>query len=280
MDYRCYACLTKAFTKLLEEHEQNNEKREDLTREFLAFLSSAPQGLIAPEVARMNQYKIKEILGVDDPYKEIKFLSNKYLLDKYEYFQDLITKSENSYDTALRLAIAGNIIDYAANPDFDVEATINNVLNSDFGINDSIALKNNINKAKHVLYLADNAGEIVMDKLFLEQINHPNVTYVVRHAPAINDVTLDDVKQTGIDKYANIITNGYDAPSTILDKVSEEFIENYNSADVIISKGQGNFEGLLNVKDERIFFLMMVKCNMVAERLGTKRGTFVACRNK
>jgi len=106
------------------------------------------------------------------------------------------------------------------------------------------------------------------------------VTYVVRHAPAINDVTLDDVKQTGIDKYANIITNGYDAPSTILDKVSEEFIENYNSADVIISKGQGNFEGLLNVKDERIFFLMMVKCNMVAERLGTKRGTFVACRNK
>lgn len=280
MDYRCYACLTKAFTSLLEEHEHNEEKREKQTREFLSFLSSAPAGLIAPEVARLNQYKMKEILGIEDPYKEIKFLSNKYLLDKYEYFQELITNASNAYDTAIRLAIAGNIIDYAANPDFDLEGTINKVLKGKFGINDSLLLKEKISNAKHILYLADNAGEIVMDKLFLAHLNHPNITYVVRHAPVINDVTLEDVKQTEIDKYAKVITNGYDAPSTVLNKCSEEFLQHYNNADVIISKGQGNYEGLIDVKDDRIFFLMMVKCNMVADRLGTTKGSFVTCRNK
>jgi len=280
MDYRCYPCLAKAFTKLIEEHNISEDKSENLTREFFAHISSAPNGLIAPEVARMSQYKIKEILKVNDPYKDIKEKSNQYLLDKYEIFKNRIESSENKYDTAIRLAIAGNIIDYAANPDFDLDGTIDKVLKDTFAINDSLILKEEISKAKNVLYLADNAGEIVMDKLFIEHLNHPNITYVVRHAPVINDVTLDDVKQTGIDSFAKVITNGYDAPSTVLPKVSYEFKEAYNNADVIISKGQGNFEGLMNVTDNRIFFLMMVKCDVIGDRLNVNKGSFVVCRNK
>ncbi|MCT4599765.1 MAG: ARMT1-like domain-containing protein [Marinifilaceae bacterium] len=280
MDYRCYACLTKSFVKLLEEHEKDLSKREDMIKDFLGFLASAPEGLIAPEVARMNQYKMKEILNVQDPYKNIKYISNKNLLDRYSYFEKIVENSNNSFDTAIRLAIAGNIIDYAANPDFNLEQTIENVLVDEFGINDSILLKEKIEKADKILYLADNAGEIVMDKLFLQTIKHPNVIYVVREAPVINDVTLEDVKQTGIDKYCSVIKNGYDAPSTIINKASKEFLDHYKDADIIISKGQGNYEGLLDVKDDRIFFLMMIKCEMVAERLNTKKGSFVVCRNK
>jgi len=280
MDYRCYPCLAKAFTKLIEEHNISEDKSENLTREFFAHISSAPDGLIAPEVARMSQYKIKEILEVNDPYKEIKEKSNQYLLDKYDGFKDLIETSDNKFDTAVRLAIAGNIIDYAANPEFDLDGTIDKVLKDTFAINDSLILKEEISKAKNILYLADNAGEIVMDKLFIESLNHPNITYVVRHAPVINDVTLEDVKQTKIDSFTKVITNGYDAPSTVLQKVSEEFKEAYKNADLIISKGQGNYEGLLNVKDNRIFFLMMVKCDVIGDRLNVNKGSFVVCRNK
>lgn len=280
MDYRCYPCLAKAFTKLIEEHNISKDKGENLTREFFSHISSAPEGLIAPEVARMSQHKIKEILNVDDPYRDIKEKSNQYLLERYDLFKNLIESSEDKYDTSIRLAIAGNIIDYAANPEFDLNGTIDKVLKGTFAINDSLVLKEKISKAENILYLADNAGEIVMDKLFIQYLNHPNITYVVRHAPVINDVTLNDVKQTGIDKHAKVITNGYDAPSTVLPKVSDEFMEAYNNADVIISKGQGNFEGLMNADDDRLFFLMMVKCDVIGERLNVKKGSFVVCRNK
>ena len=242
MDYRCYSCLAKAYTKLLEEHNLTADERERHTKAFLSFMASAENGLIAPEVARKNQHQIKELLGIEDPYKDIKIRSNQYLLDKYPYFRDLIKNSKDPFDTALRLAIAGNIIDYAANPDFDLEGTIDKVLKEDFAINHSAELKKKLKTANTVLYLGDNAGEIVMDKLFLEHLELPNVYYAVRNAPVINDVTLEDARQTGIDKHATVISNGYDAPSTILSRVSKEFMEIYTKADVVISKGQGNLE--------------------------------------
>lgn len=280
MDYRCYPCLLKAFTKLIEEHCVDKKNKESITREFMSHLVDTPAGIIAPEIARISQQKIKEILGVNDPYKTIKENSNQYLLDRYKYFKQLIEISTDKFDTAIRLAIAGNIIDYAANPDFNIDKTINKVLEGEYAINNTTELEKRISESKSILYLGDNAGEIVMDKLFIETINHPNVTYVVRNAPVINDVTLDDVKQIGLDTICKVITNGYDAPSTVLTKASIDFKYAYKSADLIISKGQGNFEGLLNVKDDRIFFLMMVKCDVIGEFLNVNKGSFVVCRNK
>lgn len=278
MDYRCYSCLAKAYTKLLEEHNLTEEERERHTKAFLSFMANSENGLIAPEIARRNQHQIKELLGIEDPYKDIKIKSNQYLLDKYDYFNKLISESEDPFDTAIRLAISGNIIDYAANPDFDLEGTIEKVLKEDFAINHSAELKEKLESAKTVLYLGDNAGEIVMDKLFLEHIKHPNVYFSVRNAPVINDVTFEDARQTGIDKYAKVISNGYDAPSTILDRCSDEFMEIYNSADIIISKGQGNLEGLLNENNPKLFFLLMVKCEMIAEKFNVKKGDFVVAK--
>jgi uncharacterized protein with ATP-grasp and redox domains len=278
MDYRCYSCLAKAYTKLLEEHNLSADERERQTKAFLSFMANAENGLIAPEIARRNQHQIKKLLGLEDPYKEIKIRSNQYLLDKYSYFKELINRAKDPFDIAIRLAISGNIIDYAANPDFDLEGTITKVLKEDFAINHSEELKSKLKTAKTVLYMGDNAGEIVMDKLFLEHINHPNVYYSVRNAPVINDVTFEDAKQTGIDKYAKVISNGYDAPSTILNKCSQEFLDIYDKADVIISKGQGNLEGLLNEKNPKLFFLLMVKCEMIAEKFNVKKGDFVVSK--
>lgn len=275
MDYRCYSCLIRSYSKLIEEHHLNPDDRERQIKAFLKFLSGLEDGLIAPEIARKNQKKIQTLLNTDDPYKEIKYQSNKYLLDKYDYFKELINKADDPFDTALRLAISGNIIDYAANPDFDLDATISKVLNEEFAVNDSLLLKEKISSAKTILYLGDNAGEIVMDKLFLEHLNHPNVYFAVRNAPVINDATIEDTKLTGLDKIVKVISNGYDAPSTVLNKCSEEFMSIYRDADLIISKGQGNLEGLLNEDNPKLFFLLMVKCDMIAEKFDVKKGDFV-----
>jgi len=153
--------------------------------------------------------------------------------------------------------------------------TIDMVLISEFTTDHSTELKRKLEKAKTVLYLGDNAGEIVFDKLFIGTINHPDLTYVVRGAPIINDVTMEDADYVGMKDIAKVITSGYDAPSTIVNKSSEQFREYFDKADIIISKGQGNLEGLLPLNDKRIFFLLMVKCDVIAELLNVKKDSFV-----
>ena len=125
------------------------------------------------------------------------------------------------------------------------------------------------------MYLGDNAGEIVFDKLLIETIGNKNVTYVVRSAPILNDVTINDAKEVGIDNVAEVISSGYDAPSTVLSKSGTTFLNKYLSADLIISKGQGNLEGLLYENDPRIFFILMAKCDVIAETLKVNKGSFL-----
>ena len=189
--------------------------------------------------------------------------------------ENIIRQSKDPFDTALRLAIAGNIIDFAANDNFNLQATINKTLNSEFAIDHSKQLKKAIENAKTVLYLGDNAGEIVFDKLFIQTINHPGLTYVVRGAPVINDATMEDAEYIGMKEIVNVISNGYDAPSTVPDKSSKQFQQYFRKADLIISKGQGNLEGLISLNDGRIFFLLMVKCDVIAEMLKVKKESFV-----
>ncbi|NJK96088.1 MAG: DUF89 family protein [Bacteroidales bacterium] len=215
-----------------------------------------------------------------DPYKDIKRLSNEQVLQMYPELKNTIRNSANPFQTALRLAIAGNIIDFGIDNQYDLHTTINKVLTEQFAADDSQALHNEIAKAKTILYLGDNAGEIVFDKLFLELLKHPDVYFAVRNQPIINDATIEDAKYIGMDKIAKVISNGYDAPSTILKHCSDEFLEVFHRADVIISKGQGNLEGLLGKTDKNIFYLLMVKCDVIANALGVKRGEFVVKRNK
>jgi hypothetical protein len=225
--------------------------------------------------ARELYAHLREISGNVDLYRDIKKSSNDLVLGLYLEMKKLIIQSEDPFETALRLAIAGNIIDYAINEPFDLMTTVDRVLKSDFSINHSNQLRHEIQKAQTILYLGDNCGEIVFDKLFIETLAHPNIYYAVRDAPVINDATLEDAYSVGMDQVAQVISNGYDAPSTLIAHCSAEFMEVYDRADVIISKGQGNLEGLFNCLNPKIFFLLMVKCDVVAERLGVKKGGFV-----
>ena len=277
-DYRCFFCFARAFEKLLEEEKLTVAEKNSFTRGMTMLYSKTQENFSAPAFSRELHQILKLYSKNADPYVDIKKQSNDLVLGLYPTLKQLVFESGNTFDTALRLAIAGNIIDFAVGDQHNLEATIEKVLKSDFAINHTPELMEALVTSKKVLYLGDNAGEIVLDKLFIETIMHPNLVFAVRGAPVINDVTLDDARYVGMDQVADVIQNGYEAPSTILDKCSDEFQKHFNDADVIISKGQGNLEGLLHKTDKPVFFLLMVKCNVIAEALGVKKGDFVVIK--
>jgi uncharacterized protein with ATP-grasp and redox domains len=156
--------------------------------------------------------------------------------------------------------------------------SIERIAHSPLAIDDSKFLKEDLNKASSLLYIGDNCGEIILDKLFLETINFPNTYFAVRSGPVINDATIEDAVMVGIDKIAKVISTGDDAPGVALDSCSDEFKEIFQKSDVIISKGQGNLEGLIDV-DQNIYFLLVTKCDLVGNLVGTAKGDFVVKRS-
>jgi len=274
MDNRCKTCFTNNYDKLLKKNPLSGCEALAFCGFFHRLLENT-ENKSSPEIQRILQHKLREMNGVVDPYYKEKQQSNRIAFKLYDEWKPKVLASDNPFDLALHLAIAGNIMDYGVDHVFDVQKTIKKSLHTEFAIDHSAALKQRIAKAKSILYLGDNAGEIVFDKLFIETIMHPNVIFAVKDAPILNDVTFDDAEDVGMNEVADVISNGYDASSTLLDKCSKEFLDVYHSADVIISKGQGNLEGLIDEKDPRIFFLFMVKCEVIAERVGVEKGSLV-----
>lgn len=274
VDERCIKCFLRTYERLFEKYNVS-ERHQGF---FLSFFNHIVKGNytnFAPEIQRNLNRTFCRLIGMEDPFSQEKEDSNRIALELYDEWKPKVIESNNPFNLALKLAIAGNIMDYGASTSFDIHKTIDSVLQSNFAIDKSKELKQRLLKAKQVLYLGDNAGEIVFDKLFIETTQHGNITYAVKGAPVLNDVTMDDANQVNMHCSANVISNGYDAPSTILSHCSDEFLKIYNSADLIISKGQGNLEGLLDTKDPRIFFLLMVKCDLIAEILKVKKDDFV-----
>jgi len=148
----------------------------------------------------------------------------------------------------------------------------------ELAIDDSRFLRDDLEHAQTLLYVGDNCGEIVLDKLFLETIDISQKNFVVRESPVINDITLEDAKMTGIDKIATILTTGDDSPGAVWESASKDFRDHFNNADVIISKGQGNLEGLIDVPHDHVYFLLVTKCDLIGEKIGTRNGDFVVKR--
>jgi len=272
-------CQVRSFEKLLEKHDFTGQQKNELTREFLRWLSQISDSPKIPELGREIHAKIRKVLGTDDPYLNEKEKANQYLLSRYSEFRQLIDRSEDPFQTAMKLAIAGNIIDFGPGRDFNIQETIDKVLQTPLKIDHSGQLKRAVQNARNILYLGDNAGEIVMDKLFLETIGHPQVYFAVRGRPVINDATEKDANFVKMGELAKVISNGYDAPSTIVSKSSQKFRDLYGNADLIIAKGMGNLEGLLDENQKEIFFLLMVKCQVIGDKIGAKTGDIVALRN-
>ncbi len=273
-DHRCVDCFRRGYERLLSKHQITDEAIEQAVRDQLEAYIEA-NSLSSPEMQQQLSWHFSRLTGIADPFVEEKRISNSQADNLYHEWKPKVKRADNPELLTLRLAIAGNIMDYGAHQHFDLEQTITKVLDAEFAIDHSAKLLREIKKAEKVLYLCDNAGEIYFDKLFIETLQHPDLTAVVRGFPSLNDVTIQDAFQAGLHEVCKVIDNGSDAPSTILNDCSHEFLEAFQQADLIISKGQGNLEGLLPVADERMYFLLMAKCDVIADLLEVNRGDII-----
>ena len=242
-----------------------------------AMMKDIPLENTPPETGEIIYRKVREITGVTDPYKEVKKANIEEALSLYPELKKIVRESDNSLLTAIRIAIAGNVIDLGVNKKFDLVEDVYKIIKQDFAILDFKKFEKQLKIADSVLYLGDNAGESVFDKILIEELNKP-VTYAVREIPVINDVTEEDAIASGIDEVAEIISSGTTAPAVILSLCNNEFIKRFNSAKMIISKGQGNYEGLSDVK-QPVFFLLKAKCFVIANDLNVEENDIVLKAN-
>ena len=255
----------------------DNELRERILREVLSYLSEKSFEGTAPSIGRDIHGIVKTLTGDTDPYYKAKKDSNTLALKLIPSLKGSIRNSFDPFETALRLAIAGNIIDYGQG-DTIGEETIKNALSQCLTQpieRDAIEnLKQELSRASNILYLADNAGEIVFDRLLIDELQHYPVSLAVRGKPIINDALREDAAIAGIDKVIEVIDNGADIPGTIIEECSQEFRERFFESDLIIAKGQGNYETLSNTP-KKIFFLLKVKCPVIARDIGCNEGDIV-----
>ena len=252
----------------------NDEKKIKKVLDAVGMLlPKLPLESTPPESARVIYHKIAEITGNPDPYRDIKRKSTQTALSLFPALKRQVEKSDDRLLTAIRIAIAGNVIDFGASWDFDMETEVAEILEKDFTECDYPRFKYRLNQADEILYIGDNAGECVFDRILIEEIKKP-VIYVVRNSPIINDATVEDAVQAGLDKVATILSSGAEGPGTILETCSLEFKNVYRKAKLIISKGQGNYEALSN-ETGPIFFLLKTKCHVIANDFGINQGDIV-----
>lgn len=236
-------------------------------------LKDIPMHLTPAETGQIVYREVKKVTGVSDPYKALKKAHIREAKVLVPQLKKMVEQSDDPLLTAIRIAIAGNVIDLGINKTFDLVKDVEKILAQDFAIFDYDSFRQQLDGAQNVLYLGDNCGESVFDKILIEQINKP-VIFAVRSAPIINDVTMEEAIESGLDEVASLMESGCVAPGTILSQCTDTFMEAYHHADLIISKGQGNYEGLSEA-DRPIFFLLKAKCHVIAKDLGVHEGDIV-----
>ncbi len=271
----CIPCLLKQGIRISKFTNNGLEKTEDILREVIGYLHVEDYNMTPPYLAKNIYGIISKHTGIDDPYYSVKKYYNRELMDIQSDLEKIVENSEAQFTTAVKLAITGNIIDFGIGYDIDKEMVLKNVKeveDKSLAKDEIKELYASLSNAKTLLYIGDNCGEIVFDKVFIKYLKTTfpklKVYFGVRGGAVINDVTLEDGKEVGMEEFAETLDNGDRAPGTIIGSVCSEFKDLFYKADVVISKGQGNYETLNEVDRGNIYFLFMAKCEVVAEKLG------------
>jgi uncharacterized protein with ATP-grasp and redox domains len=247
---------------------------EQILREVLQMIAGADLNQPPPVLGQRLHQRLRELTGIPDPYQAAKDRFNRLALDLLPELSAKIEAAADPFELAVRFATAGNVIDLAAKGGLDdghVKLELELALTDPFA-GDLDSFREATAEAGSILYLADNAGEIVFDRLLIERLPPGRVTVAVRGRPVINDATREDAQTAGLDRIAKLIDNGSGAPGTVLEDCSAEFRARFESAGVIIAKGQGNFESLSGT-ETNIFFLLKIKCPVVAAQTRLELGT-------
>ena len=278
----CIPCFVRQALTSVRLVTNDMRVHEQIVREVLTLVRDMDMRQNPPTIAQKIHQLIRQLTGEYDPYRGKKQRFNKLALRIYPELKRRVRASGSPLETAVRLAIAGNIIDFGVNhslEESDLEETINDSLTSDFDKTQLKSFKDAVIRAKDILYLGDNTGEVVFDRLLIELLPWEKITFAVKGRPVINDATIEDAEMAGLTDIVNVIENGSDAPGTILESCSHYFRNQFAGADLVIAKGQGNYETLSNV-DKNIFFVLKAKCPVIARDLGCEVGEMIFRKSK
>ena len=278
--FDCIPCFVRQSLDSVRMTTPDEAVHERLLREVLRVLADMDMRQSPPATAKRIHRLIREMTGQADPYRAVKERFNRLAMDVYPELKAKVERSASPLETAVRLAIAGNVIDSGVNHhlrDEQVHEAIDHALDAPFEA-DLEAFDEETSNAGNILYLADNAGEIVFDRLLIEQLPAEKVTVAVKGSPIINDATMEDAEAAGLTELVEVIDNGSDAPGTILEDCSDAFRRRFDEAGIVIAKGQGNYETLSDV-DKDIFFILKAKCPVIARDLDCQVGSLVLRRS-
>lgn len=276
----CVPCFIRQALEAARLVSTHSAVHEGILREVLRWSVEMDFDQPPPVMGQRIHRHLREIVGIEDPYRDVKDRQNRMALALVPDLETQIRVAADPLITALRLAIAGNVIDMGVSANVSeslVRESVNQALTEPFE-GDWKGFSHAVAEARSILYLTDNAGEIAFDRLLIEQLSPERVTVAVRGVPVINDATMADAMAVGLHEMVEIIDNGSDAPGTLLDECSQEFRQRFVQADLILAKGQGNFE-TLSEDGRNIFLLFKAKCPVIASHVGLPVGTHVLVRS-
>ncbi|MGB9628612.1 MAG: damage-control phosphatase ARMT1 family protein [Thermodesulfobacteriota bacterium] len=274
----CFSCFVRQALEAACMATPDERIHREVLNSVFSILSNVSAHMNPVEIAYLVHLRVKSITGEDDPYREAKRMQNDLALRYESTLSAQIAEMSDSLKGAMMFSAVGNAIDLPPHGAIsEIYKRYIEIISRGFAWDDYEQFLKRLAQANSLLYLGDNAGEIVWDKILIEELLENfnlDIIYVVRGSPILNDVTMEDAHFVGMDNLVKVISNGFDAPGTLLNRCSEKFLREYRKSDIVLSKGQGNYESL-SEENRPIFFLLNVKCSVIAEDIHCNVGDIV-----
>ncbi|NLY74993.1 MAG: DUF89 family protein [Firmicutes bacterium] len=270
----CLPCLLNQILRASRMVTDDVETHEKILREANDIISKYDSYSYAPEVGRVLHFLVKKHTGIKDPYQKLKQKHLKMALQYYPVLKRFLFDKEDRLYWVLKIAVVGNVFDAAINSEIKDGDDLMKELAVEFKKCELERFRKQLKNARTMLIIGDNAGETVFDRVLIEELLNLEIVYAVRSGPVINDATIEDAEQAGLGRQVKLISTGCDAPGVIRAECNPEFLKVLDEADIVISKGQGNFETLSEEKRE-IFFLLKAKCPVIAGRIDIDAGDYL-----
>ena len=275
----CIGCIIAQSQRVCDAIEADEALTQTIISYVEASLSDADFTLSPPVIAAPLYEQMALFAHKIDLYDTQKSHATTQAQHYMPFLRETIEQSNNPFMALLKTAVVGNVIDLAAEVAFDLHSAITSVFDTPFAHDDSSKLAVHLKNAKTLLYIGDNTGEHLFDALAIEHLKilYPDliITYMVRGNFIINDVTMKEAKEAKIDQICTLMDSGVNTPGFVYERASKESKKLFDSADVIIAKGMGNYECMSPIPRKNICFLLKVKCSVVSRSLGYEIGSII-----
>ena len=281
-DPRCLDCFRSGIGVFLGKTGIPPSRASELLEDYLARIADAMRSEPPPVAGAPIYREIRELASHPDLYREEKAAATSALVGRMGQLWRMVTGEDDPFRASLRASTWGNLLDVAQGRDLPGEEELLDLLSTPLALDDTSAFIRAMDRASSLLILGDNAGETVLDRLLLEVSGFEGtVHYAVRPEPVLNDAVEADAVDAGLHRLSTLLDTGYDAPTLVRGRLAPAMESLLDGADLVLSKGQGNFEGLLGTGDERLYYSLVVKCQVIGEILGLPvgSGVFVSSTN-